>query len=206
MLPRSRRRSADETRDRLIEAAAQEFNRVGHHGTDSNRIARAAGYAPGTFYIYFPNKIAIFIAAYQRWIIGEWARIECTADAPVVSLEVARAFVEWVVDHHRRWAGFRASLHALVGIDESLRKVQHEQWRRQLDVLARFRRRAGSIEQPRERDAVLLYMLERTCDALADGDGEILALSSERTVALMAEQVMEHFRPAPAASAGDGAI
>ncbi len=56
-------RRSDDTRDRLVAAAARAFNRAGYHGTDSNRIARAAGYAPATFYKHFADKRAIFVAA-----------------------------------------------------------------------------------------------------------------------------------------------
>ena len=41
--PRRRRGSPDETRARLVAAAADEIERAGYHGTDTNRIARAAG-------------------------------------------------------------------------------------------------------------------------------------------------------------------
>src|SRR5260370_42471049 len=62
-----RHRRPIETRGALIEAAARIFNSAGYHGTDSNRIAREAGYAPGTFYVPFPDNLAIFLAVYDNW-------------------------------------------------------------------------------------------------------------------------------------------
>ncbi|MGG6497807.1 UNVERIFIED_CONTAM: TetR/AcrR family transcriptional regulator, partial [Bacteroidetes bacterium 56_B9] len=53
-------RDPQESRRALVEAAAQIFNTVGYFGTDTNRIAKAAGYTPGTFYTHFPDKRAIF--------------------------------------------------------------------------------------------------------------------------------------------------
>ena len=50
-----------DTRSALLHAAEQIFREVGYYGTDSNRIARAAGYAPATFYKHFENKLEIFL-------------------------------------------------------------------------------------------------------------------------------------------------
>jgi AcrR family transcriptional regulator len=50
---RPRRGTPAQTRERLVAAAAILFNRAGYHGTDSNRIARAAGYSTGTFYLNY---------------------------------------------------------------------------------------------------------------------------------------------------------
>src|SRR5271170_2352101 len=73
---RPRRGTPAQTRARLVAAAAAVFNRDGYYGTDSNRIARAAGYAPATFYKHFPDKRAIFLAAYEAWVSAEWSAIE----------------------------------------------------------------------------------------------------------------------------------
>src|SRR5439155_19483347 len=73
---RPRRGSPAETRARLVAAAAREFGRVGYDGTDSNRLARAAGYAPGTFYKHFADKRAIFLEAYRAWVTAEWVAID----------------------------------------------------------------------------------------------------------------------------------
>jgi AcrR family transcriptional regulator len=43
------------TSNDLIAAAAAEFNEFGFSGTDTNRIARRAGYAPQTFYRWFKD-------------------------------------------------------------------------------------------------------------------------------------------------------
>ena len=69
----SRNRQPNKTRDALLEAAARIFNSAGYHGTDSNRIAREAGYAPGTFYVHFADKLAIFLEVYEGWVSTEWA-------------------------------------------------------------------------------------------------------------------------------------
>ena len=71
-----RHRQPVETRRALIEAAAKIFNSAGYHGTDSNRIAREAGYAPGTFYVHFADKLAIFLEVYETWVSAEWSSIE----------------------------------------------------------------------------------------------------------------------------------
>ena len=58
----------EETRSKLVEAAGRLFNSVGYFGTDSNRIAREAGHAPGTFYVHFADKREIFLEVYRGWV------------------------------------------------------------------------------------------------------------------------------------------
>src|SRR4051812_38261323 len=72
---RPRRGAPEDTRARLVAAAAELFNRHGYHRTDSNRIAQAAGYAAGTFYKHFADKREIFLAAHEAWVTAEWRAI-----------------------------------------------------------------------------------------------------------------------------------
>jgi AcrR family transcriptional regulator len=51
-----------QTRQRLLEAAAEEFARAGYPGANINTISTAAGYAKGTIYNYFPSKHALLLA------------------------------------------------------------------------------------------------------------------------------------------------
>jgi len=117
-------RAPEETRSKLVEAAGRLFNSVGYFGTDSNRIAREAGYAPGTFYVHFADKREIFLEVYRGWVSSEWqaiaAAIAPEKGAPVfrkghataLSLRIAQA----VLRHHREWRMFRKSLRALTVI------------------------------------------------------------------------------------------
>src|ERR1700735_5528406 len=100
-----RHRQPTETRRALIETAARIFNSAGYHGTDSNRIAREAGYAPGTFYVHFADKREIFLEVYRGWVSSEWQAIaaaiapEKGAAVGSQSLRIAQA----VLRHHREW-------------------------------------------------------------------------------------------------------
>jgi AcrR family transcriptional regulator len=49
-------------RERLLEAAAEDFARVGFDRANLDAIARKAGVAKGTVYLYFPSKAALFAA------------------------------------------------------------------------------------------------------------------------------------------------
>src|SRR6185503_20792385 len=65
---RPRAKAAGKPTDaRLLAAAAKEFNQRGFDGTDTNRIARRAGFAPQTFYRWFQDKTEVFLAVYRTW-------------------------------------------------------------------------------------------------------------------------------------------
>ncbi len=50
-----------ETRRRLLDAAEAVFGELGYHEASIVKVADAAGVAPGTFYLYFDSKRAIFV-------------------------------------------------------------------------------------------------------------------------------------------------
>ena len=179
---RPRRGTPAETRARLVAAAAEVFNRVGYQGTDSNRLAQAAGYAPATFYKHFPDKRAIFLAAYEAWVTAEWAEVDrLVREAPDAETR-ARRIVEMTVAHHRKWRGLRASLRALVAVDPEARAFYRAQRRRQLQLLAAMRGAGPAGRRRAERDAILLFTLERVCDAIAEGEIRDLGLGVAPTV------------------------
>jgi AcrR family transcriptional regulator len=171
---RPSRGSPDDTHARLVQAAAECFNRDGYEGTDSNRIAREAGYSPGTFYKHFVDKRQIFMAVYEEWVAKEWREVSARVAAEGTAQQRAEQIVRMFLEHHRRWRGFRASLRSLVSHDEKVRNFYRAQRRHQLGLLEQMPN-PGS----READALLLYTLERTADALADGEPEALHVSAE---------------------------
>jgi AcrR family transcriptional regulator len=163
---RPTRGSPDETRRRLVAAAGVVFNRDGFEGTDTNRIAREAGYAPGTFYKHFTDKQAIFGAVYDEWVGAEWRTIDALLERGGPGL--ARALAEHVVEHHRRWRVFLRSLRALSPHDPAVRRAHRAGRRRQLDRMTGVR----------ARNLFVLYAIERVADALADDEPEALGVDA----------------------------
>jgi AcrR family transcriptional regulator len=196
---RPKRGESTETRARLVAAAAAVFNRDGYHGTDSNRLARAAGYAPATFYKHFPDKRTILLAAYEAWVTTEWQAIGTALRAARTAAERAEKIVALVLEHHRRWQGLRASLRALVATDAVARRFHRAQRRRQLELLAGMRRRpprdAASRSDDRVADAVMLFTLERTLDAIAEGEIEALGLDEDAVTTRLREIVAAALAP-----------
>src|SRR6266446_5308044 len=119
-----RTRNPDESRRALIEAAATLFNSVGYNGTDSNRIARAAGYAPGTFYTHFPDKLSIFLAVYESWVAAEFEAMSHALEAEGSPRTRRARLAATILDHHRKWRGFRSSLRALYATDPVVREAR----------------------------------------------------------------------------------
>ena len=62
-MPVGRTRSGDQTRSRLLEAAAIAFSRGGYHGTTTAEIAAAAGVSEPTLFKHFGSKQALLTAA-----------------------------------------------------------------------------------------------------------------------------------------------
>jgi len=172
------------TRERLVAAAADIFNREGYHATDSNRIARAAGYAPAMFYRHFGDKREIFLAAYARWVGTEWEQIREQWKRQLGRAAATRRIVALVLEHHRRWAGFRRSLRALADADEGVRAFRLEQRALQLKFLRSLDiGRDGA--RGRAEGLFTLLVFERVCDAIADGEADALGASSRRLTHLL---------------------
>jgi AcrR family transcriptional regulator len=175
-----------------VTAAAHVFNQSGFHGTDSNRIARAAGYSPGTFYKHFADKREIFLAAFRDWVDQEWQAVEREVTATRDPERLVRRIVDLTLRHHRRWRGLRASMLALAGSDAVVRRFHRAQRRRQLRLLASLRKSQGMPARTPEDDLVLLFTMERTCDAVAWGELTELGLSRRAVVDALRAKVQQH--------------
>ena len=187
--PRPRRGDPAQTRLRLIAAAATLFNRVGYHGTDSNRIAKEAGYSPGTFYKHFKEKRDIFLAAYEGWIVSEWEAFQAELALGGEPEDLARRLVQIQLDFHTRWRGLRASLLELVFADAVVRRFYRDQRRRQLDLMAQLRASLDTRRQSREEDAIYLYTMERSCDAIGQGEPSNLGLDRGVMIEVLEQRV-----------------
>ena len=63
---RRTKEDAQETRNRILDAAVEVFNRNGVAETSLNDIAREAGVTRGAIYWHFANKVAMFDAMIER--------------------------------------------------------------------------------------------------------------------------------------------
>jgi AcrR family transcriptional regulator len=187
---RPRRGAAAQTRERLVTAAAALFNRAGFHGTDSNRIAKEAGYSTGTFYKHFRDKREIFLAVYDAWVTSEWEAVAAELSVGGTPQELARRVVERSIEFHARWRGLRASLMELVFTDPEVRRSYRRQRRRQLDLIPQLRQRFGLPPGTREEDAIHLFTAERTYDAIGQKELESLGLDHDTVVEAMVQRVL----------------
>ena len=190
-LPRPRRGAPDETRRRLVAAAALLFNRAGFYGTDSNKIARAAGYSAGVFYKHFKDKREIFLAAYEQWSIAEWQEVTNILSSGGSDREIARELVLLFIDLHARWRGLLASLRQLVFTDATVRRFHRRQRKRQLEWMSQLRAQRNGSTRRREQDIVYLYCTERTFDAIAQGELRALGLNREFVIEAMVVSTIE---------------
>jgi AcrR family transcriptional regulator len=188
--PRPRRGLPEETRSRLIAAAAQLFNRVGFYGTDSNRIAQEAGYSTGVFYKHFKDKREVFLAAYEQWSIAEWNEVTAILARGGSDREIARELVLLFIEFHTRWRGLLASLRQLVFTDPTVRRFHRRQRKRQLDWMANLRARRRASRRTREQDIVYLYTTERTFDAIAQDELRALGLNRNLVIDAMVESTI----------------
>ena len=158
----------------------REFNTHGFAGTDTNRIARAAGYAPQTFYRHFDDKIAIFLAVYEEWWQAEVSALDALKSPGPAS---ARKAAEIAIDFHTRWRVFRRSLRLLAVEDARVRASRASARQAQI---ARARQRNPAKRSDAEWVAILLTS-ERLCDAVADGELDDLGLSKSAALKLVTE-------------------
>lgn len=174
------------TSEKLLEAAAREFNEHGFAGTDTNKIARRAGFAPQTFYRWFQDKVDIFIRVYERWQRDEFGDVDELATQGASPLRLARA----VVAHHKSNIIFRRSLRLLSLENDVVRAARA---RSRSSQVAYVRRRNPAIALDDAAIATLLLQTERLADALAEGEFQDMNLANkagEETLAALIRELL----------------
>jgi AcrR family transcriptional regulator len=104
-----------------MEAAALEFCEHSYFGTDTNQIARRAGFASGSFYNHFVDKFDVFLQLFIEYADRE--RSEVFAELATVDIDDAAAFrrlAARLVASRRTLARFRASLEMLTRTEERI--------------------------------------------------------------------------------------
>jgi TetR/AcrR family transcriptional regulator, repressor of fatR-cypB operon len=100
-------RPATDKRDAILAAALGVIAKFGLHNAPMSAVAREAGVAVGTVYLYFPSKEAMINALYlevltdrQRILVGGDPASWPVADSPRVSLwESWIGLARWHLDH-----------------------------------------------------------------------------------------------------------
>ena len=162
------RRNPELTRAALLDAAERAFAGVGYFATDTNRIARAAGFAPGTFYRYFADKTAIFLAVYERLVARAWDEIAARSARTRSPAGRIRVGLDVMLSQHLDHRALRAALRTLT-LEGALAADARRALRAQ--HMARLSRALGL--KPNRNAAALLaavLLFEGFADALADGE------------------------------------
>jgi hypothetical protein len=130
---------------------------------------------------------------YEAWVSATWKSVETAlvAEHPSVAVAAER-IVAALLASHERWRGFRRSLKLLAATDDAVRAAFLDNRNRQLAGFEKLRARTGGPKRSREEDALLMFTLERACDAIADGEAAGLHVSREGLVAELVSRVRAH--------------
>lgn len=163
------RRDPDTTRAALIASARKEFEERGFNSTQSNKIARRAGFAPQTFYRHFADKVEILLAVYENWTVEELKALDAAKGT--------RGAARTLLDHHRASLNLRRALRALTVTDQRVRAARATSRRVQIEHLRKLLPHTAGLTDARL--ARSLFVIERVADACAEGEFADLRVNLE---------------------------
>lgn len=131
------RSSNDDKRERILEGAIEAFAARGFHRTRVSDVAKAAGVADGTIYLYFEGKDALLATIFETTLARFWER----GREYVFATEDAAEQVSRLVESHLRFLGENRSLAAVFQVDlrhspHFLGEVSRKIFRAHLDRVA----------------------------------------------------------------------
>jgi AcrR family transcriptional regulator len=182
------RQSREATSERLLKAAAREFNEHGFGGTDTNKIARRAGFAPQTFYRWFQDKEEIFIQSYELWTREEFGALNTLLVKNASDARLARA----VVAHHKAYLVFRRSLRQLSVENKIVRAARA---RSRLNQIAYVKSLSPNVARDDASLAAMLLQTERLADALAEGEFRDMGLNKKAGEEALARLIHDLLKP-----------
>lgn len=137
-----KQKRADEKKSRILDAALDLFGAIGFHGTTAKAIAARAGVATGSFYRYFRDKKAVFMAVCMRmeeelggriFEYGRRMRQEGRSER-----EILNSLISFAVEAHHRNKAFHREVLAMQIIDPDVAAWTRAREERILSALLAF--------------------------------------------------------------------
>jgi AcrR family transcriptional regulator len=130
-----RQREADGRRKEILEAARRLFWQYGYAGTSIPQIAQAAELAPGTIYLYFPSKEALYVELLTQGYEILHQRLSAEAQSPALPRVLARRLLEVFLAFAREYPEYYDIIFFLV------QKERNSAWEGNIpaDAMARVR-------------------------------------------------------------------
>jgi AcrR family transcriptional regulator len=158
------------TRKQLKIAAKHEFNSVGYFATDTNKIARLAGYAPGSLYRHFDDKIDLFIEIYRDWHLEQMQEIQKTLTTRGSIEELAKKLTKIIIAFYGNWRVLRAAARVLVLSEPRVADFKVNRRIELVQSVHTLRAQLALSELPEEEIILFLILIERLGDAVAEGE------------------------------------
>lgn len=162
-----KQKRADEKKRRILDAALELFSVHGFHGTTAKAIASEAGVATGSFYRYFRDKKAAFMAVCLRmeeelggrmFEFGRQMRQENHSEQ-----EILASMIRFAVAGHHRHKAFHREVLAMQILDSDVAAWTRAREERLLSALLRFLEPMHSSYRVRDLEAaveLIYYTIE----------------------------------------------
>jgi AcrR family transcriptional regulator len=96
------KRSAEESKQKIIEAAQTVFAEQGYARASMRTIARAAGISVGGLYLYFKNKEELYLTLIQAWMVNLNDSTREALQRTEDPRESLKAFITVSIDYAKR--------------------------------------------------------------------------------------------------------
>ena len=118
--PRAGRRSTEEVRKLIIDAASEQFTSRGYAGTTTRSVASAAGISLSVLHHHFPSKEALLSAALLSPFLSSFDEFASAWSAQVDSPWDAEVLVrEFVRDLYKNLSGHRQTMVTLLAVGDA---------------------------------------------------------------------------------------
>ena len=120
--PRTQDRAPGETRERLVEAAAEVFAELGYEGASIQSVAAAADLTSGTIYRHFDSKAALLLEVVRRAVHGVPLSDRLNDESCAEPADLARLVSVYADPSLRRTRRLAIEIHAAASRDPEARE------------------------------------------------------------------------------------
>lgn len=191
-----KQKRADEKKDRILDAALELFGTQGFHRTTAKAIAAKAGVATGSFYRYFRDKKAVFMAVSMRmeadlgggvFDFGQRMRQEGRSEQ-----EILASLISFSIMAHQRHKGFHREVLAMQILDPDVAGWAREREDRLVAALTEFLRPMGCQYRVDDLEAaaeLIYYAIEEVAHRAVLFDCPV---GAERLVRALQDMVLRY--------------